>query len=443
MSVLTLPASQAYCRTIVSLNSPLSRRDLLRTALAGAGLVSAASILAACGGPAPTNAPGAPPPAGAAPTSAPAQSAPASGGGGTLKIGVLSTNSGPFSAIGQDIQRATELYLAQNNNVLNGLQVTVVAEDEGATTQDALSKGRKLIEQDKVDVLTGLVLSNNALAMRDVIDGAKVPTIITNAGAVDLTGSKKSKYIYRVSFSNWQSGGSLGKYAFGNTGKKAIAMAPDYAAGQETAGGFMDTFKAAGGQIIDSIFPPLGNSDYAPYLGKIKPANPEVVFAFFSTGDAIKFLTQWSQFVGADIPLIGFGLNTPDVTAALGKTALLAKYTTSNYDPSLDNPVNKAFIAAFKQRFNRDPQLAQYQYDGMILLGKALEKTKGDKSPDALAEAMSGLSYDGVRGTVKIDPDTHGLVLPYYRIDTVQDGDTVTTKVGAKLGDFSPTAQID
>jgi branched-chain amino acid transport system substrate-binding protein len=279
--------------------------------------------------------------------------------------------------------------------------------------------------------------------MRDVIDGAKVPTIITNAGAVDLTGSKKSKYIFRVSFSNWQSGACLGKYAFQNTGKKAIAMAPDYAAGQEVVQGFSDTFKAAGGEIIDTIFPPLGNSDYGPYLGKIKPAAPDLVYAFFSTGDAIKFLTQWSQFVGPDIPLIGFGLNTPDVLQALGKTALLAKYTGSNYDPSLDTPVNKAFIAAFKQKFNRDPALAQYQYDGMILLGKALEKTKGDKSPDALADALSGMSYDGVRGTVKIDPDTHGLVLPYFRIDTVQDGDNVTTKVGAKLGDFSPTAQID
>jgi branched-chain amino acid transport system substrate-binding protein len=415
-----------------------SRRRFLQIALAGTGV----SILAACSGSSSPTSPAAPAAQAPAPTTAPAAQTSGSSSG-TLKIGVLSTNSGPFSAIGQDIQRATELYLAQNSNVLSGLQTTIIAEDEGATTQDALSKGRKLIEQDKVDVLMGLVLSNNALAMRDIIDGAKVPTIITNAGAVDLTGSKKSDYIFRVSFSNWQSGACVGKYAFQNTGKKAIAMAPDYAAGQECAQGFIDTFTQAGGTVVDKVFPPLGNSDYAPYLGNVKPANPDVVWAFFSTGDAIKYLQQWSQFIGSDIPLIGFGLNTPDVTSALGKTSLLAKYTGSNYDPSLDNPVNKAFIAAFKQKFNRDPQLAQYQYDGMLLLGKALEKTKGDKSPAALSAALSGLDFDGVRGTVKIDPETHGLVLPYYRIDTVQDGDNVTTKVGAKLGDFSPTAQLD
>ncbi len=169
---------------------------------------------------------------------------------------------------------------------------------ESATPQEALLKARKLVEQDRVDVLTGIVSSANALAVRDLLDSAKVPTLITNAGADDITGAKRSPYIVRVSFSSWQQGAPTGKWAVAQGFKKVVALAPDYAAGYEQLAGFVDTFTQAGGTITDKIFPPLGNSDYAPFLGKIRPSNPDAVWGFFAGADQIKFVQQYSQFIG-------------------------------------------------------------------------------------------------------------------------------------------------
>ena len=158
----------------------ISRRALLRAALCGTGAVTVASVLAACGTttPSPSTAPAA--------TTAPAVSA---GGdnGGTLKIGLLSGFSGPYAAFGPDMANSIEVYLDQHNGLIGGLKATVIQEDESATPQDALLKARKLVEQDRVNVLMGLVSSANALAVRDLLDGSKTPTIITNAGADDLT----------------------------------------------------------------------------------------------------------------------------------------------------------------------------------------------------------------------------------------------------------------
>ena len=170
-----------------------------------------------------------------------------------------------------------EVYLDQHNGMIAGMKPTIIQEDEGATPQDALLKARKLVEQDRVNVLMGLVSSANALAVRDLLDGSKTPTIITNAGADDVTSSKRSPYIIRVSFSSWQQGAPSGKWAFDQGWKKVMAFAPDYAAGYEQLGGFADTFTQAGGTVIEKVFPPLGNSDYAPFLGKIKAGNPDAV----------------------------------------------------------------------------------------------------------------------------------------------------------------------
>jgi branched-chain amino acid transport system substrate-binding protein len=109
---------------------------------------------------------------------------------------------------------AIEVYLDQHNGLIGGIKPTVIQEDEGATPQDALLKARKLVEQDRVNILVGLVSSANALAVRDLLDSSKMPTIITNAGADDLTGSKRSPYIVRVSFSSWQQGAPSGPWAF-------------------------------------------------------------------------------------------------------------------------------------------------------------------------------------------------------------------------------------
>src|SRR4051812_35084920 len=200
----------------------LSRRSVLRAVVAGAGAVTIVPLLAACSGAtAPSNGAAQSQPA-AANNAAPA----ANTSGGTLKIGLLSGFSGPYAAFGPDMATAIDVFLDKHNGSIGGLNATVIKEDEGTAPQDALNKASKLVEQDKVNVVMGLVSSANALDVRDLLDASKTPTIISNAGADDLTGAQRSPYIIRVSFSSWQQGAPSGKYAVAQGGKKVVGMAP-------------------------------------------------------------------------------------------------------------------------------------------------------------------------------------------------------------------------
>jgi branched-chain amino acid transport system substrate-binding protein len=414
----------------------LSRRSLLRVALGGAGAATMASLLAAC---APAAAPG------QAAQPAAQQQAPAantSPSNGQLKLGLLSGFSGPYAAFGPDMASSIEVYLDQHNGLIGGMKPTVIQEDEGATPQDALLKARKLVEQDRVNVLVGIVSSANALAVRDLLDSSKTPTIITNAGADDLTGAKRSPYIVRVSFSSWQQGAPSGPWAFQQGWKKVMAFAPDYAAGYEQLAGFADTFQQAGGSVVDKVFPPLGNSDYAPFLGKIKASGPDAVWGFFAGADQIKFVQQYAQFVGDSIPLFGNTLSR-NAAEAIGKTIGVVKMGCTGWEESLDNPLNQAYVADFMKKFNRHNDFGEYTYDAMGLLDKVLTDLKGDTTPDKLVQALNGVtSFQSIRGEIRIDPDSHGLIQSYYHTEPLIDGDTARIKVIGSLGVFGPHAQL-
>jgi branched-chain amino acid transport system substrate-binding protein len=413
----------------------LSRRTLLRGLLSGAGAVTVASVLAACG----ANQPSAAPAAGAPKPAAPAVT---SAGAGTLKIGLLSGFSGPYAAFGPDMANCAALFLEQHDGLVGGLKTTIIQEDESATPQEALLKARKLVEQDKVDVLTGIVSSANALAVRDLLDSAKVPTLITNAGADDITGAKRSPYIVRVSFSSWQQGAPAGPWAAKQGYKKIVAMAPDYAAGYEQLGGFADAFTAAGGTVVDKIYPPLGNADYAPFLGKIKGSNPDAVWGFFAGADQIKFVQQYSQFIGDSVPLIG-NILSRNMADAVGKTAMVVKMGATGWEVTLDNPVNNAFVESFRKKFNKYPEYGQYEYDAMMLLDKVLTELKGNTDKEELAKALNKVtSFQSIRGEVQVEPESHGLIQQYYQTIPVLADDKVTIKVVGSLGIFAPNKQI-
>ncbi|GAC1313042.1 MAG: substrate-binding protein [Chloroflexota bacterium] len=403
-----------------------SRRQFLRGVAATAGALSIGSLAAAC-------APGAP----AAGT--PAQNAPTQGASkGTLKIGLLSGFSGPYAAFGPDMARAAEVYLDHHNGMLGGLTVTTVQEDEGTTTQDALSKARKLIQQEKVDVIIGIVSSANALAVRDTIDQAQVPTIITNANANEITGQQRSQYIFRTALSAYQNASGLAKWAPANIGKRMIAMAADYAAGQQWTAAFKDVYEGLGGTVIDTILPPLGNTDYAPYLAKIRPQNPDGVWAEFAGADQIKFTQQWADYIGTSVPLIGGGMNW-QTAEQVGQAALSWKSVAVAWEIALDNPVNKTFVDAFFKKFNTYPVYGEYHYDAMALLDRILQSSGGDKSAAAIVKGFESLTeFDSVRGTIKVDPETHGLIVPQWRAVAKEANGKMGVQILEQLGTFAP-----
>jgi branched-chain amino acid transport system substrate-binding protein len=406
-----------------------SRRTFLRGLVGATAGLSVGSLLAAC-------TPGGPALGGAATT----QQAPAaaSAGTGELKIGLLSGFSGPYAAFGPDMARCADVYLDQHSGMLGGLKVSTIQEDEGATSQDALSKARKLVEQDKVDVIMGIVSSANALAIRDLIDQAQKPTIITNANANAITGDQRSKYIFRTALSAFQNASALPKWAVANVGKRMIAMAPDYAAGQEWTAAYKQVFESAGGTLMDIILPPLGNADYAPFISKLKPQNPDGVWAQFAGADAIKFTQQWNDYIGTSIPLIGGGMNW-QTADQVGQAANAWKSLAVAWELGLDNPTNKQFIDAFFKKFNTYPVYGQYHYDAMGLLDRILQSSSGDKSAAAIVKGFEGLTeIDSVRGTIKVDPETHGLTVPQWRAVPKEDNGKMGIQILEQLGMFAP-----
>lgn len=384
----------------VEILSGFSRRSFLKTAAAAAGL----SLLAGCGG-------------GQVLKTDDKKDVQPSVPAQALKIGVLLPYSKVYAVLGESITQGMELYFEQVRNEAGGRKIELIKEDEENDAGVSLRKTRKFIESDKVDLMTGVVNSGIALALRDVVHGAKLPFIISNAGANDLTRSKKSPYIFRSSFSNWQPNWAAGEYVFKNVAKKVFLTAPDYAAGKEQMAAFKESFTKAGGTIVGEVYPPLGNNDYAPFLAKIKEAKPEAVYCFYSGSDAVKFVKQFDEYgLKKDIKLAGAGFSfEEDVLPAQGKSALGA-ISGMHWAYGLETPLNKKFMDDYKKKFNKEANVFSLQgYDTARVIVEAVNAVKGDTADkDKLIKAIAAVKFDSPRGPFSFDPATQNPVIDIY-----------------------------
>ncbi|MCC2112980.1 MAG: penicillin-binding protein activator, partial [Hyphomicrobiales bacterium] len=229
-----------------------------------------------------------------------------------FKVGILLPFSGVYAALGAHIENGFKLGLEHFKDDLGDNTVTMVRDDTEANPGSSLSKAKKMILQDKVDAMAGIVSSAVLAGLRDTVDAAKVPLIVANAGNDEMTGERCSPYVVRVSFSNSQVNRPMGKWVFDQGKKKVYLMAPDYAAGHQMMEAFKSTFVPAGGEIVGEAYPPLkGVDDYGPYLTAAKAANPDAIYVFFAGGAAIKFVKQYHAFgIKQDIPLYASGFLT-------------------------------------------------------------------------------------------------------------------------------------
>lgn len=347
-----------------------------------------------------------------------------------LKIGILVPYSGVYSKLGESMTRAYELYFEEAGGKAGGRQIELVKEDEG-DPQTGLRKVRKLVEQDQVDMITGIVRSDVLAAVRDAVHEAKKILIVANAGADVVTREKKSPYIFRVSFTNWQIAASQGEVAARLFGKKAVTLNPDYQAGKDNVKGFRDTYEKAGGKILKEIYFPLGNADFAPYLAQVKQLNPDVVYAFAAGSDAVRLVKQWKEYgLLGQIPIISNGFMVEeDVLAAVGADAV-GHYSALSWAYSLDTPENKAFIEKFRKKYGVAPDVyAAQAYDAARLIVEAVNQVKGDTTNQAaLMEALKKVTFRGPRGEFKLDPTTQNIILTMY-IRQVQNVDGKPTNV--------------
>ncbi|SMX38583.1 ABC transporter substrate-binding protein [Maliponia aquimaris] len=351
----------------------------------------------------------------------------------SLKVGLLLPYSGVYAALGNDIDAGFELGL-KTFGAETTATFEILREDTEVKPPVALGKAKKLILQDKVDVVAGIVSSGVLGAVRDMIDGAGVPLIVANAGNDEATGADCSPYITRMSFSNGQVNRPMGAWMAAQGIKKVYTLAPDYAAGRQMIDAFAASYTAAGGEIVGQEFTPFQKTqDFGPYLAQAKASGAEAVYVFYAGGEAISFVKQYDSFgLKAELPLYGSGFLTSPLYVNAEGPAAEGVITALHYVPTIDNAENKTFAEAFTAATGRVPsEFAVQGYDAARALVEATKTGAADR--EALARALRQVSFDGPRGKTSIDPATNNVVQPIYVYETVAGENGLTQKVLAQL----------
>ncbi len=288
-----------------------------------------------------------------------------------IKIGLLVPYKGVYALLGKEIDDGLTLALEQEG--MSGA-LSIVREDTEANPDTGLAKAQKLVNDDKVDVIVGFVSSGVLATVRDFIDSSKVPLIVANAGNDEITGRRCSKYITRLSFSNTQVNGPMGKWMYEKGVRKVYTLAPNYYAGYQMVGAFTKTFTEAGGTITGAAFTPFGKTkDFGEYLAQAKATHPDAIYVFYAGGEAVSFVKQYESLgLKKDIPLYGAGFLTSALYVGAEGSAAEGVFTALHYVPGIATPENSAFVKLFKAKTGRIPsEYAVQGYDA----GRALAIT--------------------------------------------------------------------
>lgn len=329
-----------------------------------------------------------------------------------IRIGFIAAMSGPLNAVGAEQKRGLDVALEHLGNRMGGVPVEVVAGDtktNPGTTTEELSR---LIEKERVDIVTGLTASNEILAAIKPVTDGKVILVGSNGGPAQLAGEGCSPWYYSAAFQNGQITDGIGAHMSQKGVKKLYLIGLDYEAGREHIAAAKNGYK---GEIVGESYTPLAQVDFAADIAKIRASGADGVFAFYGGGPAVAFVRQWSQAGMGKVPLFSnIALSDPQTFPGQGKAAL-GIVITGVYFADLDNPENKRFVESFRAKYGRDPATyAAQQYDAVMLIDSAVRELKGNiKNPDALRAALQKASFKSVRGPFRFN-NNHMPILNSY-----------------------------
>jgi len=340
----------------------------------------------------------------------------------TIKIGFISTFSGPVAAIGNDMRNAFELGLDHVGRKLGGLPVEVIYEDDGFKPDVGLQKTQKLVQSDKVDFMVGYIWSNVMLASLKTLVDSKTMTVITNAGASQLAGDQCSPYVFSTSFQNDQVPAAIGTYMNGKGVKSVFLIAPNYTAGKDMITGFKTTFK---GQILGEELPAWpGQLDFSAELSKARAAKPDAIFAFYPGGPGIQFVTQYAQSgLKGQIPLYT-AFTIDDLSLPRLKDLAVGDPSALFWVSDMANDANKKFVADFRAKYKTTPSFyAADTYDSVALLNSAVTAVKGDlTNKEGMRKEMEKANFKSVRGNFKFG-NNHIPIQNFYLENAEKDAD--------------------
>ena len=320
-----------------------------------------------------------------------------------VKIGFISTLSGPNASIGTDIRDGFNLAVKLNGGKLGDLPAEVLVSDDQLKPENAKQIAERYLRLEKVDFITGIVFSNIVLAVAPDAIANKVFFISPNAGPAQYTGAQCNPFFFAASWPSEAYSEAAGQYMTSKGTKNAVFLAPNYVGGQDAASGFKRMYK---GKLVDEIYTKLGQLDYAAELSQIRAKQPEALYVFLPGGMGVNFIKQFvaagmSKDIQLVVPLWG---SDQDIIRAVGEP-MLGLFSVGHWSIDLDNAANKKFVAAFEAEYKRLPTgYAASGYDTALLIDSGIRRVKGKiEDKDALRAALRAADFKSVRGDFKFN----------------------------------------
>jgi branched-chain amino acid transport system substrate-binding protein len=337
-----------------------------------------------------------------------------------LKIGFITTMSGPQGVIGKHMKDSVELALDQLGHKVGGLPTEVIYGDDQTKPDVGVQLANEMLQKDHVDIMAGVIWSNVMMAVAPVVNGAGKIMVGANAGASPLAGAQCNRLYFSTSWNNDESPEAMGKYLQDKGVQDLYVMAPNYQAGKDMVAGLKRYYK---GRIVDEVYTKLGQQDYQAEITQLRAKNPKAVFVFYPGGMGIQFVRQYVQAGLRDqIPL--YSVFTVDETTlpALKETAV-GQYEARFWSPDLKVPASEKYVAAFRKKYGYTPSnYGAQSYDAILLIDSAVRAVKGNvKNTDGMVAAMEKADYPSIRGPFKFNVNHHP-IQDFYLLKAVKGG---------------------
>ncbi len=351
----------------------------------------------------------------------------------SARIGMITTLSGVGSAPGIDIRDGFELAVNQGGGRLGGVAVELIVADDARKPETAKQIADRMVKRDKVDIMTGIVWSNLAMAVVPGVTRGGIFYISPNAGPSALAGKACNENYFNVAWQNDNLHEAMGQYVADKGFKNVYILAPNYPAGRNALAGFKRYYKGA---LAGEVYTRLGQKDYATEISALRAAKPDAVFFFLPGGMGINFLGQYDQAgLKGEVPLFGPAFSFDETILKLVGKAAEGVYNSSQWNADIKNSANIAFVADFTAEYGRAPSLyASQSYDAARLIGSALAATGGDMSKtDAFRDALRAAKFESVRGAFKFGPNQHPIQDIYVRQVYTDASGRLTNRIVGKI----------
>jgi branched-chain amino acid transport system substrate-binding protein len=356
----------------------------------------------------------------------------------TIRIGLIANLTGSLQAPGSELRDGFQLYLDMHDGQLGGHPVELIVADEGYDRDVTVESATKLLEQDRVSAITGIINGGSVAAILPLINEHKVPLV----GALGRPALTDVTYVWHTNLISVEPGVAMAPFVKQEVEQGTVfAIGPDFQSGRDELRGFVETFTELGGQLAnpdgEAVFTPFPvTEDFRPYLDAIAESGADAIYCFFDAQNAITFVKQYAESSVADLPLYAAGFVTEPASLVEQGDAAEGIYNGLNYSPDLDNAANREFVAAWNAAYpGRVPtSIVMASYDAAAVLDRAIAAAGMNPSPQAINSAIAGLGQlNSPRGPWQFAKATHAPIQKWYLRQVRRDGRALTNVVVSEL----------